>query len=238
MSAQIGNKTQTSVSTSPATVSFNNNGSVLAAFVARYGTWTASNFKYNGQAMTIVEQCTHGSPGLYLTIYALALENAPEGNHDFTFNNAGGTWYVVLYSIQGGTDIGNSAIGNVAQGYNVQAAISTRDNLGIVLNGTERETGGGAGLNPNNMTEDYDFGDGTNRYGFGHVAATGGTDNPYFSWGTTEDAVCIVFEVHGAVGGSQAIWFWMERARRFYDELRRGLIPLHDLERRYQEVMI
>jgi len=41
-----------------------------------------------------------------------------------------------------------------------------------------------------------------------------------------------------APGGSQAIWFWFERARRFYDDLRKGLLPLGDLERRYQEVMI
>ena len=41
-----------------------------------------------------------------------------------------------------------------------------------------------------------------------------------------------------AYGGSQAIWFWFERARRFYDDLRKGLIPLGDLERRYREVMI
>ncbi len=40
------------------------------------------------------------------------------------------------------------------------------------------------------------------------------------------------------VGGSQAIWFWFERARRFFDDLRKGLIPLGDLERRYREVMI
>jgi len=205
MAAQIGNKTQTSVSGSPATVSFNNNGQVLVAFVARYGTYGASNFKYNGQAMTIVEQCTHGNPQLYLTIYAVALENAPQGTHDFAFDNGGGTWYVVLYSIQGGTTIGNSAIGDVTQGSSVQAPISTRDSLGIVLNGTEVENKT-AGLNPYNMTEDYDFNDGSNNYAFGHVAATGGTDNPYFGWGTTEDAVCIVLEVHGYVGGSQPIW--------------------------------
>jgi len=81
-------------------------------------------------------------------------------------------------------------------------------------------------------------GDTRDRWGWGvayHIPGSGG------SWASDWDTnrAHLAFEVPlKSLGGSQAIWFWFERARRFYDDLRKGMIPLGDLERRYQEVMI
>lgn len=47
----------------------------------------------------------------------------------------------------------------------------------------------------------------------------------------------ISFEVGQAAAGNQVMWVMMERMRRFYDELKAGLIPAPELQRRYQEAM-
>lgn len=71
--------------------------------------------------------------------------------------------------------------------------------------------------------------------------ATGTSTN--MSWTISGDAAAalrmIVASIKpGPAGGNQVIWVMLERMKQFYDDLKRGLIPPQEINRRYQEVFI
>jgi len=202
MMAGIGNTTFGTISGSPASIAHNNDGNVVVAFIAREGCWTASNFKYNNIAMAVVESIYANG----CRMYAAVLENAPQGTHNLTFSNDGGTWYYAVYSITAATVVGNTAQSGVSQSYNIHCQVATRDTISMVVCCAYREQYPDNEMVANNMAEDDDRAIGDNRAAAGHVQGTGGTIDPYWNWGTTEDAVMVSIEIHGFKGGSQPIW--------------------------------
>lgn len=73
----------------------------------------------------------------------------------------------------------------------------------------------------------------------GTVAAPGGTFNwtPDFSGTTVDSWDAVIFELVGFAAAGGATWIFSEM-QRFYDELKRGLIPPDMLQKRYREVFI
>lgn len=240
MALSIGTSSSWETAGNPTSKTFVNNGSlVVGMLVGRSsagGTPSLAQGNYNGVALTSRGYATRS----FVSAKIAELSGAAGGSHTWTPSGS------ATYSAYGMSSvIGSGAVfqaGSYRTGYGTTATLSSAiatsaGGIALCICGRGHEVGIGDPAGWNFMWYQYEPGGGAGRAAY---KLTDGTPlNPVITLtANAEWALAVAsFEVPSG-GGSQVIWVILERAKKFYDDLGRGLIPPQDLLRRRREVFI
>jgi len=237
--------TSFSTNTDPWTLSHTvGDGPARIIFAAFAFSWPAENEVYSvsfaGQAMTKIGEVNYGAT--FGDVQLWYLLNPPVGTNSVSVNfamgdhgNLGLASYFGVNQSDPIQDYDSKYDGNLQD--SISLGVTSRVG-GLVVDAVGTWHTSSITLTPGSgQTARFR---GQNKFPMVGFSEKAGAPSVTMSWTSSvnRSGGLIVASLNPSLGGSQAIWFWFERARRFYDDLRNGLIPLGDLEQRYQEVMI
>jgi hypothetical protein len=148
---------------------------------------------------------------------------------------------VIVFAGYSGVNTGAPIRVTESSGNNGQSSLSdtiTGNGVDLLVTGTAHRGVNDSTAPTNGVTErvEYQSAAGGGRLAaIGDKSATGGVDTVGWTYNAPDNNTIIVVSLKPAVGGNQVMIF-ASKIQKFYDELRRGLIPPHRLRERYQEV--
>lgn len=225
---------------------------LLLALITGRSTWTSprniTDVKWQGVSMSATpghSQYDYNNEGEWY-IFSLMSPAAGTGGVSFTYNSSGGDHDTLCALI---------ALKNIHQTLGDYAYSGSGSGTSRTISGISCGQGdfifmlsGLAGTNHSPETYGTDqvklyfdtySGVQASTHMSSYKLAASTSESVTHSWTNTADNGAGYIVVRPIMASSgMPIWWFFERSKRFFEDLRRGTIPMDDLERRYQEVMI